>query len=440
MSIRRSGALLACALALALPSVANAAKPIPGQYIVVLEEGSTGHATAADHRRVAGARVLHTYDATIHGYAARLSSAGLAKVKADPRVERVVADAEGEVLAAQSLPTGVNRVDADVSATAQLAGDGSGTVPGDVAIMDTGIDTAHPDLTVPGGINCLGPVDAYNDGTINDAHGHGTHVAGTVGAKDDANGVVGVAPGVRVWSVRVADRLGVSSTSEQLCGIDWVTANAPALGIKVANASMALIGSAGSGTCTSDVLHQAVCNSTAAGITWVFAAMNSNVDFQNTGGAGYDEVLTVTAMADSNGLPNVGSTTKFSCKMVVQSNGGSSASGVDDNQATFSNWTASAAELAHTVAAPGVCINSTFKGGTYGVWAGTSMAAPHAAGTVHLCIVSGQCTGVPAENIQKVRGDAQAYNQANPGFGFKGDPLRPITGRHYGYLIRAGLY
>jgi hypothetical protein len=68
------------------------------------------------------------------------------------------------------------------------------------------------------------------------------------------------------------------------------------------------------------------------------------------------------------------------------------------------------------------------------------MAAPHAAGVAHLCIVSGQCPGTPAQTIQKLRADAAAYTQANPGWGFRGDPLRPITGRYYGYLIRAGVY
>jgi subtilisin family serine protease len=435
---RRLGALVVCALVLALPSAAHAAKPIPDQYIVVLKDGSTGRSAAADHRRSAGARVLHTYDSAIHGYSARLSAAGLARVEADPRVARVVQDLEGRPLGAQTLPTGVNRIDADLSATAQLAGDGSGTVAGDVAVMDTGIDTTHPDLNVPGGVNC-GPFDAYNDGTLNDGFGHGTHVAGTIGAKDDANGVVGVAPGVRVWAVRVTNRLGGSSTSAQLCGIDWVTANGPALGIKVANASMMMIGSSGEGTCASDVLHQAVCNSTQAGITWVFSAMNSTNELKTIGGAGYDEVLTVTAAADSNGQPNVGSTAKFTCTTVPRSNA-KDPTGVDDTQAPFSNWTASVTEQAHVIAAPGMCIYSTFKLGAYGFMNGTSMAAPHAAATVHLCILAGQCSGVPAENIAKVRADAEAYNLANPGWGYKGDPLRPVTGRYFGYLIRPGLY
>jgi hypothetical protein len=422
MNLRRLAGAGAAALCLALPAAASAAKPIPGQYIVVLKHGNDSAAVAAQHRRAAGARVMHTYGHAVDGYAARLSDSGLREVKADPRVAFVTPDVEAHPLAAQTLPTGINRIDADLSPAAQLAGNGSGAVAGDVAVYDTGIQTNHPDLNVAGGVNCLGPVGDRNDGT---------------------NGVVGVAPGVRLWSVRVDDSWASTTTSAQLCGIDWITQNGPGLGIKVVNSSQLLAGGLDDGNCgytAGDVMHQAICASIAAGITWVFAAGNSTADLQKYSGPGYDDVLTVTAMADANGQPNVGSTTKFSCKSVLRTNGNNTYTGTDDTPADFSNWTASASEQAHVVAAPGVCIYSTFIGSTYGNWAGTSMAAPHVAGTVHLCIVSGQCTGTPAQIIQKVRADAAAYTQANPRWGFQGDPSHPIAGRYYGYLVRAGLY
>lgn len=445
---RRTGALMACALALVLPSAAHADRPIPDQYIVVLHDGADAGAVAAEHKRKAGATVLDTYGAAIDGYTARLSESELRKVKADPRVDYVTQDEEGVPIEAQTLPPGINRIDADISATALLAGNGDGAaVGGNVAVYDTGVQSNHPDLDVAGGVNCLGPTDpTYNDGTINDQHGHGTHIAGTIGAKDDANGVVGVAPGVRVWSVRVLNRLASGSTSTQLCGVDWLVANGPSLGITAVNSSMRMFTNApddrNCGHTNPDVIHQAICRLSAVGILWVNAAGNTGNDYAAINGPTYDEALTVTAMGDNNGTPNVGSTATFTCSQATLSTKKQKpyAAETDDKHTSFSSFAVSPTDQAHTIAAPGACIYSTYLNGTYGYMSGTSMATPHVVGVAHLCIQSGQCTGTTAEKIQKLRADAAAYTQANPGWGFRGDPLRPVTGRYYGYLARAGLY
>ena len=441
--------IAACAAALAVPSAAGAVQttPIPGQYIVVLNHGSNGREVAREHARSAGADVLQTYDAALHGYTAKLSAAGLAKVKADPRVASITQDAEGVPITSQTLPTGVNRIDGDVSS--QFAGDGGGTTNGDVAVFDTGIQVDHPDLNVVGGVNCLDASNAYNDHTYGDQHGHGTHVAGIVGAKDDLNGVVGVAPGVRLWSVRVLDSRASGTISSQLCGVNWITANGPSLGIKVVNSSQAMMtAKQNDGNCgytNGDVLHQAVCASTAAGTLWVFGAGNSTYSFTNAAGMNYPEVLTVTGPADGNGQPNVPTTATVSCGSALSTGTKKSTyTETDDKYASFSNWAGNAVEQAHTIAAPGVCILSTFLNSTYGVLTGTSMSSPTAAGVAELCLLATACDGVPANEIQKLRSDAQTYNQAHPGYGFTGDPLRPTTGklagRYYGYMIYAGLY
>ena len=441
MSRHTIAALLVCAFAFALPSAAHAAKPIPDQYIVVLAEGSDAKAVAAQHRRNAGANVLQTYGAALDGYAARLSEGELRKVKADPRVDYVMQDVEGTPITAQSLPNSVNRIDGDLST--QLSGDGGGTTPGDVAIYDTGIQPDHPDLNVVGGVDCLNGYSG-DDGTWHDAHGHGTHVAGSVGAKDDAIGAVGVAPGVRLWSVRTLNYMGSGSASTQLCGINWVTANGPSLGIKVVNSSQALFGSRDDNNCgytSGNALQQAICTSTAAGILWVFGAGNSGSDSDLGAGPAIDQVLAVTAIGDGNGQPNVGTTATFTCPLLNGTKKApNSAPHTDDKYASFSSYMTKAADQAHTVAAPGMCVYSTWKGSAYGYLNGTSMAAPHGTATAHLCILSGQCPGTPAETIQKLRADAAAYTQANPSWGFTGDPLRPVTGKYFGYLLRPGLY
>src|SRR5437867_12474003 len=112
--------------------------------------------------------------------------------------------------------------------------------------------------------------------------------------------------------------------------------------------------------------------------------------------------------------------------------------GVDDSAADFSNFaTPGSLDEGHTIAAPGVCIYSTWKGGGYNTISGTSMASPHAAGTAALCIATGNCPGTPSAVINKLRTDAAAQLA---GYGFLGDPSNPIAGRSYGFLLRAGGY
>ncbi|MGH3130886.1 MAG: S8 family serine peptidase [Gaiellaceae bacterium] len=391
------------------------------RYIVVLADGADASAVEAEHGGLSGVEIVHRYRHALNGYAAILPAAALDAIRADGRVLFVSPDREVRI-AAQSLPTGINRIDGDASST--LSGNGSGSVNVNVAVVDTGIDTSHPDLNVVGGQGCA-PGLGYLDG-----NGHGTHVAGTIAAKDDANGVVGVAPGARLWAVKVLTDAGVGLTSDIVCGIDWVTSTRTdgnsTNDIAVANMSLGGGGSddGNCGNSNNDAEHRAICNSVAAGVTYVVAAGNDGVDMRNSTPASYDEVLTVTAMADFNGLPG-GGAPKI-CR-----------TDVDDTYADFSNFATLAADQAHTIAAPGVCINSTWMLGGYNTISGTSMASPHVAGVAALCIATAGCTGTPAQVISKLRADAQSYNQANAGYGFAGDPRTPAGGRYYGYLTRA---
>ena len=351
-------------VALGSPTVAAHAAPADGSaasgYIVVLKDGAAPEKVANEHSRRYDAQVDHLYRSALKGYSAHMSSTAAARVREDSRVLYVQRDGVAHA-SAQSLPTGINRANADVSPTAKINGVDE-RVNVDVAVIDTGIDLTHPDLNVykAGAKNCSTGTSA------NDGNGHGTHVSGTIGALDNGTGVVGMAPGARVWPVRVLNNQGSGSFSAIVCGIDYVTAHASEIEV----ASMSLGGGgADDGNCgrsNNDAMHTAICNSVAAGVTYVVAAGNETDNAANHVPAAYDEVITVSALADFNGLPGGGAAA--TCR-----------TDVDDTFADFSNYGADV-----DIIAPGVCINSTWKGGGYNTISGTSMATPHVSGAAAL--------------------------------------------------------
>src|SRR5437867_1142245 len=265
----------------------------PKNYVVVFhdhEQDASGH--AAGHARDYGVGVSHVYRSALKGYAGTIPDARLADIRRDPGVAFVSEDRPVHAVA-QTLPTGIDCIDGELSS--HFASNSWNIA---VAVIDTG-SGPHSDLSIAGGKNCS------TGASFNDGNGHGTHVAGTIGAINNAAGVVGVAPGVPIYSVRVLNNQGSGSWSSVICGIDWVTANATRLNIKVANMSL---GGAGTddgncGNTNNDALHKAVCNSVAAGVTYVVAAGNNNANLSGFVPAAYNEVLAVTAVADFDGQP-----------------------------------------------------------------------------------------------------------------------------------------
>lgn len=297
--------------------------------------------------------VEEIYETALQGFTVKMTPALARKLGTDPLVKFVEAD---KVISlspivmngkpgpspqpAQSLPWGIERVGGP--------GDGTGKI---AWVIDTGIDLTHPDLNV----------DASRSATFIggkstpwDENGHGTHVAGIIAAKNNNIGVVGVAAGATVVSVRVLNRQGSGTNSGVISGVNYVAEN----GVKGDVANMSLGGGA------SDALDLAVFNA-SKNVKFALAAGNESDDANNHSPARVNgtNIYTVSAMWEG------------------------------DSWASFSNFGNPPVDYC----APGVYIYSTYKNGSYETLHGTSMATPHVAGLLLLGKIQtdGYVTGDP---------------------------------------------
>jgi len=433
------------ALGLAVAAGLVAAVPSTGaeqeqKYIVVLNDGLVdAGATAAAQQGSYGLTVSTVYRDAVSGYAATMTASVAARLAADPSVDFITVAREFEKpmnpdATSQVAPLWWLRIGGTLPDSHQQWGKDSVDV--NVAVIDSGIDAGHPDLNVRGGIDCStgSPVKV----TSTDDVGHGTFVAGVIGAKDNDLGVIGTAPGTPLWSVRVVDDAGLITEEMLICAIDWVTATRkdknPDNDIQVANIS---IGGPGTETANcgkgTDPMHYALCRSINAGVAYAVAAGNSGQDIARFVPATYDEVLTATAIADFDGKPD------GLADPLCGSEDWSKIGQLDDQPAYFSNYASGSEDREHTVAAPGVCMTSTTPGG-YGVAHGTSFASPAVAGSLALCISEGACEGSGKKVMSQYLALTADYNKDHRDFGFEGDPLRPVKGQYYGYLAQIAKY
>uniref|UniRef100_A0AAU2JVB4 S8 family peptidase n=1 Tax=Streptomyces sp. NBC_00049 TaxID=2903617 RepID=A0AAU2JVB4_9ACTN len=323
--------------------IENAGAPgaVSGSYIVTLND-SAARSTADSGKAVAkryGAKIDRTYSAALNGYSVEVSEAQARKLAADPAVKSVVQNrtftVDGADATQPNPPSwGLDRIDQRALPLNQSytypdkAGEGVTAY-----IIDTGVRITHQDF---GGRASYGYDAIDNDNTAQDGHGHGTHVAGTVGG-----GAYGVAKKARIVGVRVLNNQGSGTTAQVVAGIDWVTQNA----VKPAVANMSLGGGADS------ALDTAVRNSIASGITYAVAAGNETADASTKSPARVAEAITVGATTNT------------------------------DAKASYSNY-GSILDLF----APGSSITSSWGTGdtATNTISGTSMASPHVAGAAAL--------------------------------------------------------
>lgn len=325
------------------------------KYIVVLDEAVNSQVALAERvEKVKGkalgllkkynidAQTEETYQSALNGFTVRLNKGQAKQLAADPEVkiieqDQIIALSPINAMAkpvkpaptpTQSIPWGITRV----------GGGGTATSTGTAWIIDSGIDLDHPDLNVD---VARSRSFVTTSTTPDDQNGHGTHVAGTVGAKNNTIGVVGVVPGVTLVSVRVLDRKGSGTTTGVIAGVDYVKANGKAG--DVANMSL--------GGGVSDALDLAVFNASSV-VKFALAAGNESDNANNHSPARVNgpNIYTVSAMSST------------------------------DTWASFSNYGNPPVDYC----APGVSIYSTYKGGAYATLSGTSMASPHVAGLLLL--------------------------------------------------------
>ena len=357
--------LLATSLCLGLAARAVAdpeAAPHP-VYIVVLKSapGAVNRAERLGTLHTA----QHIYRAVFPGFAAPLSPQAREALTNNPHVELVEAAHEVHAIA-ESLPTGIDRIDADKAHTGGATGAGA-----TVAIVDTGIDLDHMDLVDRVNSALSNTFVSKGNTTVGgeDDHGHGTHVAGTVAATANGAGVIGVAPGASLVALKVLNKRGSGSSADIIAALDFITAHNNAAAsyadmIHVANLSLG-----GNGSDKDGPYRRAFEATVASGCFVVVAAGNESDDAANHVPAAYDSVFTISAMNPAN-----------------------------DTFASFSNYGADV-----DMTAPGVSTLSTYLNDQYASFSGTSMASPHVAGAAALYVGQNLSTLTKAGAVNTIR-------------------------------------
>ena len=374
---------------------------VPNRFIVSFDKDVANiPAVAAEIAAVRGVQVLNTFNYALKGMVieipGRSQAAILTALRKNPQVRDIAAD--HYVSLADTNPKGVRRVSAELGIGVR-ANSASNI---DVTVMDTGIDFIHPDLApnVDTGksVDCLAAMPCVSGGQ--DAEGHGTNVASAVAAatNSDGSGIVGVAPAVNLISVRVFDASGSGTFSDVINGIDHVMSLNQTDLVEVINMSFVEICDPDCGDALYVMVHDAVKALVASGTTVIAAAGNDGIDVSLVVPARFPEVITVSAMADSDGLPGaLGGQIRIMFQTYA-----------DDSFASFSNYGSGV-----DVIAPGVKELLAKLGGGTKENTGTSFSAPYVAGVAAIFIRDrlnrGEPTPLPATVRQALIETGECY-------------------------------
>lgn len=357
MGRRKMGpvALVASLLLSSQASFAQAAfksKVIPNRYIVVLDQGGNSKKDPErktkvknkafkilDDKRIHRSHVKDIFTDVVGAFSVELSELDAQELRKDSRVVRIEPEQTYSISQTLTCPAPVSQPSQTLGWGARRIGYGDGT--GKVAwVVDTGIDLCHPDLNVDKS-RSRSFVDTSGG---NDKNGHGTHVAGIIGAKNNSIGIRGVASNTKVIAVKVLTDSGSSSGSSVLSGLDYVYKNVRSG--EVVNLSL------GGGASTT--LDDAVKRIAAKGAWVTIAAGNSgkHAGYYSPARANATRLYTISAFSSGDYLTS------------------------------WSNYGNPPVDFS----LPGNSILSTYKSGSYAYSSGTSMAAPHMAG---LLLVTG---------------------------------------------------